>query len=220
MEKSFEFSNLFSREGQAFGSRKEIIERSNKMRDFDEEYHTKGRPEWIINLYLELDHFITNLKSQVRKEYLETYIKYSYNGLLFVYILIRKGENLRIWAKVSYSDLGSAPLFVRDYEPVMHRAGVMIIFGDQREFVRNKEAMLDVTFGIIKKALQGIAGRKIRKTPLKPVMEVESVKPVEVVRPSSINILAGENGYLNINLKIHKSQKEILDRILQDTIFK
>ena len=203
-------------------NRKEKIERSNKMR-YDEEYHTKGRPEWIINLYLELDKFIMSLKTGIRKEFLETYIKYSYNGLLFAYIVIRKGEVLRVWAKIPYSGLGAVPLFVRDYEPVSRRVGVMITFDDQREFEQNKEAMLDVTFGIIKKSLQGVADRKRRiKTPLlKRIAEVEEIeKKIKIVEPSSINISAGENGYLSINLKIHKSQKEILNRILQETIFK
>jgi len=168
---------------QLLEERKEKIGRSNFMR-YEEEYHTKGRPEWIVNLYLELDKFITGLKTDVRKEYLESYIKYSYNGLLFCHILLRKGETLRLWAKVPYSSLGSVPLFVRDYESVSRRVGVMITFDDQREFLQNKEAMLDVTFGIIKKAFQGMASRKVRrKTPLKPVAEVEPVKPLEVSGP-------------------------------------
>jgi hypothetical protein len=97
----------------------------------------------------------------------------------------------------------------------------MITFDDQREFLQNKEAMLKVTGDIIKKAFQGMADRKGRKkTPLKPIAEVEPVKPIEIVKPSSINISAVENGYLSINLKIHKSQKEILNRILQETIFR
>ncbi|MBA7687995.1 hypothetical protein ES703_96469 [subsurface metagenome] len=219
MEKELSDYNFKS---QLLEERKEKIERSNKMREkFNEEFHTSGRPEWIVDLYLELDRFITSLKGQVRKEFLESYIKYSYNGLLFCYILLRKKENLKIWAKVSYSSLGSVPLFVRDYETVSRRVGVMITFDDQREFLQNKEAMLKVTGDIIKKALQGMADRKGRKkTPLKPIVEVEQVKPIEIFKPSSINISAVENGYLSINLEIHKSQKEILNKILQETIFR
>ncbi|GAI74252.1 unnamed protein product, partial [marine sediment metagenome] len=189
---------IYDRFGILLEDRKnKIPERSKKMK-FDEEFHTKGRPEWIVDLYLELDKFISSLKTGIRREYLESYIKYSYRGLLFVYIIIRKGETLRLWAKVSYSSLGAVPLFVRDYEPVMRRIGVMIILDDQREFVANKSAILDVTFSIIKKALQGIADQKKRiKTPLKPITEVEPVKPIEIDRTSSVNISAGENGYLS-----------------------
>jgi len=206
---------------QLLEERKEKIEGRISNMIFNEEYHTKGRPEWIVNLYLELDKFITGLKTGIRKEYLESYIKYSYNGLLFCYILLRKGETLRLWAKVPYSSLGAVPLFVRDYEPVGRRVGVMITFDDQREFEQSKEAMLDVTFGIIKKAFKGMAGRKGRKkTPLKPIAEVEPVKPLEVSEPSSLNLSVDDSGYININLKIKKSQKEILNKILQETIFR
>lgn len=220
---------------QLLEDRKEKIERRNKMINFDEEFHTEGRPEWIINLYLELDRFITTgLKGQVRKDYLESYIKYSYKGLLFCHILLRKGETLRVWAKIPYPSLGAVPLFVRDYEPVSRRPGVMITFDDQREFLQNEEAMLDVAFGIILKAFQGVASRPKRKirTPLKPVAiaevepviieskEVEPVKPIEIAKTTDVNISVDDNGYLSINLKLHKSQKELLNRILQETIFK
>jgi len=30
--------------------------------NFDEEYHIKGRLEWIVDLYFQLDRFITGLK--------------------------------------------------------------------------------------------------------------------------------------------------------------
>jgi len=223
MRKEDNFSDIFSPPGKDLEERKnKIIERGNKMR-FDEEFHTKGRPEWIVDLYLELDRFITRLKTGIRKEPLESYIKYSFNGLLFVYIIIRKGETLRLWAKVPYSSLGAVPLFVRDYEHVMRRVGVMIILDDQREFLQNKEAILDVIFSIIKKAFQGISGQKERKkTPLSErIKEVEQIeKKIRIIEPSSINISAGDNGYLSINLKIHKSQKGILDKILQETILK
>jgi len=206
---------------QLLEDRKEKIERSNFMK-FGEDFHTRGRAEWSCDLYFELDKFIMSLKTGVQKSYLESYIKYSYNGLLFAHIVIKKRETLRVWAKTPYDQLGAVPLFVRDYGPVSRRVGVMITFDDQREFLQNKEAMLDVTFRIVQKAFQGMASRKWKvKTPLlKPVTEIESVKPIEIVRTSSVNILAGENGYLSINLKIHKSQKEILNKILQETILK
>ncbi|GAH60557.1 unnamed protein product, partial [marine sediment metagenome] len=119
----------------------------------------------------------------------------------------------------------------RDYEPVSRRVGVMVTFDNQRDFLQNKEAMLDVTFGIILKAFKGISSRKRRKvkTPLKQVakvepvsesIEVEPVKPIEIVKPSAINISVEDNGYLSINLKLHKSQKDLLNRILQETILK
>jgi len=213
-------------QSQFLEERKEKIRGIKKM-NFDEEFHTKGRAEWSVDLYLELDKFIMNLKTGVRKEFLESYIKYSYNGLLFCYILLRKRETLKLWAKIGYTSLGAVPLFVRDYEPVSRRVGVLIAFDDQREFLQNKEAMLDVAFDIIKKAFLGIASRKVRKrTPLERIKKVEQIEReviepvVEIIKSSEINISVGENGYLSINLKIHKSQRELLNRILQETILK
>jgi len=201
-------------------NRKEKIRGISRMK-FDEEFHTKDRAGWSIDLYLELDRFIMGLRGQVKKEYLESYIKYSYNGLLFCYILLRKKETLRFWAKIPYTSLGSVPLFVRDYEPTSRRVGVMITFDDQREFIANKEAMLEVSFNIIKKAFQGIVDRKRKvKTPLKPAIKVEPVKPIEIFRPFSIDIIVNGNGDMSITLKLKKDQKELLNRILQETILK
>jgi len=213
---NYDFQSQFLEE-----RKNKISERSEKMK-FDEEFHTRERAEWSVNLYLELDKFITSLKTGVRKEYLESYIKYSYNGLLFCYIMMRRKETVRLWVKTPYDKLGAVPLFVRDYEPISRRVGVMISFDDQREFLQNKEAMLDVVFGIVKKAFQEVASRKKRKkTPLERIKEVEQVeKKIEIIKSSEINILAGENGYLEINFKIHKSQKEFLNKILQETILK
>ncbi len=208
-------------QSQKLEERKEKIRGISKM-EFDEKFHISGRPEWIVDLFLEVDKFImTGLKGKVRKDYLESYIKYSYDGLLFCYIVIRKGENLKVWAKIPYSSLGSIPLFVRDYEPTSRRVGVMITFDDQREFLQAKGAMLDVTFSIILKAFQATISRKRRvKTPLKMIKKVEMIKPIEAIKPISLNISVGNNGDIEINLKIKKEQKRILERILEETILK
>ncbi|GAJ15540.1 unnamed protein product, partial [marine sediment metagenome] len=76
---------------------------------------------------------------------------------------------------------------------------------------------------IIRRAFQGIEDRRERKkTPLlKKLKEVEQIeKKIEITEPSSINISVDDNGYLSINLKIHKSKKMLLDKILEETILK
>jgi len=214
-----------SKIAQGYEERKEKIQQKN-INKYGEEYHLRDRPSWICDLYFELDKFALGLRPNIRKEFLETYIKYSFRHSLFVYILIRKGEILRVWAKVPYLSLGLVPLFVRDYEAISRRPGVIITFDDQREFLENKEAMLKVTFEIIRKAFEGVASHKKRKrTSLKPVIkpksvtEIERARPVEIFRPS-INIVADSNGYLDIHFKIKKNQKDILNNILQETILK
>jgi len=197
-----------------------ISERSNFMK-FDEEYHIKNRLEWTVDLYYELDRYILSLDKDIRKEYLQSYVKFSFRGLLFCYIAIRKVENLRVWAKIAYSKLGEKiPLFIRDYSAINRRTGVLISFDNKREFFDNKEAMLETTFGIIRRAFQETENKKERKkTPLKTITKVEPVKQIEIFRPS-LNLVIDNNGYIDIHFKIKKSQRELLERILQETILK
>lgn len=177
----------------------------------NEEYHLEGRPEWICDLYLELDKYIMALKPGLRKEYMQTYIKYSFSGLLFAYILIRKGEILKIWAKVPYSSLeGPVPLFVRDYEATSRRPGVMITFDNQQDFLSNKSAMLNTTFEILERAFKSLTGKRVTKPK----------EPMVVSKTSSVNLSIDNDGYIEVNFKIHKSQKRLLDKILQNTIYK
>ena len=217
----------FDRFDQSLESRKQKLEEGTDIMRYDENYHLKDRPDWIVNLYYEIDRYAMNLRPEVRKEYLPSYIKYSFSGILFAYIVIRKGETLRIWAKVPYQSLEAVPLFVRDYSTTMHRPGVIVFFDDQREFVANKSVMLDTAFGIIKKALEGIIGGKRRKTPLHTVVETKSVlgvgpafeKPVAVPKTPAVNLVLGEDNYITLTFKIPKSDKKVLFEILEKIIY-
>lgn len=212
-KESFEFSNIFSPIAEDFEDRKNRIgeKKGGRNMTLNEEYHLEGRPEWICDLYLELDKYIMALKPGLRKEYMQTYIKYSFSGLLFAYILIRKGEILKIWAKVPYSSLeGPVPLFVRDYEATSRRPGVMITFDNQQDFLSNKSAMLNTTFEILERAFKSLTGKRVTKPK----------EPMVVSKTSSVNLSIDNDGYIEVNFKIHKSQKRLLDKILQNTIYK
>lgn len=213
-KKSFEFSNIFSPIAEDFEERKNRIEKEKGGKDaaFNEEYHLEGRPEWICDLYLELDKYITPLKPGIKKEHLQTYIKYSFSGLLFAYIVIRKREEiLKVWAKVPYSSLeGPVPLFVRDYEATSRRLGVMITFDDQRDYLSEKSAMLSTTFEILERASKGLTGKRVTKPK----------EPMVVFKTSALNLSVDNDGYIEVNFKIHKSQKGLLEKILQDTIYR
>ena len=211
---SLEFSNIFSPIANDFEARKNRIgeKKGGKDMAFNEEYHLEGRPEWICDLYLELDKYITALKPGIKKEHLQTYIKYSFSGLLFAYIVIRKrGEILKIWAKIPYSSLeGPVPLFVRDYEATSRRPGVMITFDDQRDYLSEKSAMLSTTFEILESAFKSLTGKRVTKPKA----------PMVVFKTSSVNLSVDNDGYIEVNFKIHKSQKGLLEKILQDTIYR
>lgn len=212
-KEAFEFSNIFSPIAEDFEARKNRIgeKKGGKDMAFNEEYHLEGRPEWINDLYLELDKYIISLKPGIRKGYLQTYIKYSFSGLLFTYIQIRKGEILKIWAKIPYSSLeGPVPLFVRDYEATSRRPGVMITFDDQRDYLSEKSAMLSTTFEILESAFKSLTGKRVTKPK----------EPMVVFKTSSVNLSVDNDGYIEVNFKIHKNQKGLLEKILQDTIYR
>lgn len=208
-KESFEDLSVISSRAQSLEERKSKTEKKNVLK-YSEEYHLEGRLEWICNLYLELDKYIMSLRTGIRKEFLQTYIKYSFSGILFAYVLIRKGGSLRVWVKTDYSSLeGGVPLFVRDYKRSETQPGVMILFDDQKEFIQAKSAMLNIAFGILKKALQKI----MKKKPVK-----SSIKPVVELGVPSIHLSIGVDGY--VTFRIHKDRKKLLERILQDLIFK
>ena len=205
--------------------RKQKVAREMDSR-FDEEFHLQGRAGWICDLYLELDKFALSLNPSVRKEYLQTYVKYSYNGVLFTYIMMAKREHLRVWAKVHYSSLKNPPLFIRDYESTSHRAGVMVAFDDERDYLQVKLAMLQTTCEVIKEAFKWVSGRKRVVTPLKPAIEPIGMKPigmkpvvVEAETPPSekkeIILSVETNGFVEVRIRVHKSQ---LGKILNEII--
>ena len=191
------------------------IERKMSEAKFDEEYFLAGRPNWVCELYYSLDKFLLGLKG-TRKFYLETYIKYvNSNGVLFTHIEIRKGERLRLWVKIPYEELGSVPLFVRDYSGTNRRPGVMCTFDDQRFLEENRSAMLNTVFGILEKALARLGGKKKRRTPL----EAEVSPAPEVVQRTDkfeLNLIVGTDGFCEVSIKVHKSSvPELLSKLLK-----
>lgn len=178
---------------------------------FSEEFHLKGKAGWICDLYLELDKSIMALSPTVRKEYLQTYIKYSHNGVLFAYIQIGTRERLKVWVKVHYKSLKSPPLFVRDYEGSSHRAGVIVTFDNEREYLEAKPAMLDATVEVLKRAFKWVSGKKRAHTPLKTTTHLLSEQP----QKKEVKLSIGSDGFVEVTIRVHKSQ---LGKILSDIV--
>ena len=186
------------------------------MNRFDEQYYFKNKPDWLLGLYKKIDDYCLNIKRGVKKEFLKTYIKWSYSGMMFCRVFVFQ-NNLKLYLKLKYSELENPPAFIRDYsERVRGIPTIEILLSE--EYLENEEAFFVIVSPLIKKAFSEVTGaRKLR--PVKK-RSLEPVKPIETFGPSSINLSVDDNGYININLKIKKSQKEILNRILQETIFK
>jgi len=149
---------------------------------------------------------------------LQTYLRWTYRNKMFYRVFFYK-TSLKIYLRLKYSELENPPVFVRDYTKTARTTTTEIWLKDKEEYLENEETFFAIISSLIEKAFSGVTGARklgpVKKRGLGPLK-----KPVEAVRPSSVNLSVGENGYLSINLKIHKSQKEILNKILQETILK
>lgn len=218
MRKEDDFSNLFSPVGQDLEERKDKInERRLEKVEFDEQYYFKDKPDWLLDLYKKIDDFcLNNIKKGVERTYLKTYIRWTYKGKMFCRIFVYQ-NNLKLYLKLKYAELENPPAFIRDYSDKVRGISTIEILLSE-EYLKNEEAFFLIVSSLIEKAFLEVTGTK-RSKPVKK-KELEPIKPLEASSPSSLNLSVDDNGYINIKLKIKKSQKGILDRILQETIFK
>jgi len=216
-KESLEFSNIFSPIAQDFESRKNNFNKGgNEIMEFDEQYHLKGRPEWIRSLYKKIDEYcLTSLGREIDRTSLQTYIRYNINGKMFCRIFISL-INLRIYLKLDYSKLEKPPVFIRDYSGTARtKDTIELLFDNEEEYSQNETAFFDITSTLIKKSFLGVSSGEMTVRPVKPT----EIGPAKASKVTSINLTLGDDSYVTITMKIHKSQKEILERILRDTIF-
>ena len=218
MEKENDFSNIFSEVGQDLQEREnKISERRLKKMEFDEQYYFRNKPDWLLGLYKKIDDYCLNgIKKGVKRTCLKTYIRWTYKGNMFCRMFVFQ-DNLKVYLKLKYAELENPPVFIRDYSDRVRGISTIEILLNE-EYLQNEEAFFTITSTLIEKSFSGVTGAR-KLGPVKK-RSLEPVKPIEVFEPSSINLSVDGNGYININLKIKKSQKEILERILQETIFK
>ena len=216
MGKEDDFSNIFSEVGQDLQEREnKISERGLKKMEFDEQYYFKNKPDWLLGLYKKIDDYCLNgIKKGVKRTCLKTYIRWTYKGKMFCRIFVFR-DNLKVYLKLKYAELENPPAFIRDYTDIGRVTAIEILLSE--EYLQNEEAFFAIISSLIEKAFSGVTGAKKR---LIAKRVTEPIKPMEAFSPSSLNLSVDNNGYININLKIKKSQKEILNRILQETIFK
>jgi len=217
MRKEDDFSNLFSPAGKDPEERKnKISERGLEKVEFDEQYYFKNKPDWLLDLYKKIDDFCLNtIKKGVERNFLKTYICWNYRGTMFCRVFVFH-NNLKFYLKLKYAELENPPDFVRDYSKIVRGIPTIEILLN-KEYLQNEEAFFSIVSSLIEKSFLRVTGTK-RRLIAKRV--VEPIKPPEASSPSSLNLSVDDNGYVSINLRIHKSQKEILNKILQETILK
>jgi hypothetical protein len=89
-------------------------------KDYGEEYHLKGKPREVIELFRTIDKFCRELEpSAVQRKFLAKYISYTHNKAIFCCVHLQK-SGLRIWLKLNYSRLENTPDYVRDVTNIGH----------------------------------------------------------------------------------------------------
>ena len=185
------------------------------MVEFNEDYFFKNKPVWLEGLYQKINEHCLSIKRGVEKEFRKSYIKWSYSGIMFCRVFVFQ-NNLKLYLRLKYEEIENVPVFVRDYSDRVRGIPTIEILLNE-EYLENEEAFSTVAKLLINKAFSEVTGAK-RLEPVKR-KELKPVKPTENFR-SSLNLMANGNGYIDVHFKIKKEQKELLSRILQETILK
>jgi len=216
----FEFSNIFSPIAKGLEERKNRIgeEKGGREMEFNEEYHLREKSEWITNLFRKIDSYcLTNVRTGIQRTYLKTYIRYTWSGKMFGYIMIREGA-LRIYLKLKYSELENPPVFIRDYSKIARGTWTELLFNDEEEYLKNEMAMLDVTYVLIDKSFKRITEKPKLAREIAAKSEVEPItklEPIVAIKNLKVNLTVENDGYVTLELKIPRNQlNKTLDKIL------
>ncbi|OYD14399.1 hypothetical protein CH333_08140 [candidate division WOR-3 bacterium JGI_Cruoil_03_44_89] len=101
---------------------KPVSPESTKIRgkEYSEEYHLKGKPQEVVELFRTIDKFCRELDpTAVQRKYLAKYVRYTHGKNIFCCVHLQK-SGLRVWLKLNYSDLESPPEYVRDISNIGH----------------------------------------------------------------------------------------------------
>jgi len=89
-------------------------------KEYGEEYHLKGQPQEVIELFRTIDKYCRELDpTAVQRKYLAKYVRYTHGKNIFCCVHLQK-SGLRVWLKLNYSDLESPPEYVRDVSNIGH----------------------------------------------------------------------------------------------------
>ena len=199
---------------QFLEERKEKIERGfNIMKTFNEETFLRNKPEWEKDLFLEINNFLlTGIKPGVKVNYLETYVRYSFNNLMFCKMK-STSEALKIYLKLRYQEIENPASWVRDYEPVSRQVWVEITIREQ-DLIK-KAILLDNVFELTKKAFNQVMKQ--------PGLSKVSVGKPEKILPgfviptkTKIDLEISTDGFCQLGIRVHKSQlTKILGKLIE-----
>lgn len=179
---------------------------------FDLDYHLRDKPEWITRFFKKIDGYcLIDLKANVKRTCLQTYIRYTINGRMFCRIFIT-AKNLRIYLKLDYLKLKKpSPAFIRDYSGIARTKDTLeLLFDNEKEYLQDGETLFAVASALIEESFIGISSGKMSTKPVKSTKE----KPVIISKALSL-CLTVEGDCVNVHIKVPRGQlNRILDKIL------
>ena len=116
-------------------------------KEYSEEYHVKGKPQEVLELFRTIDKFCRELEpTAVQKKFLAKYVRYSHGKNIFCCVHLQK-SGLRVWLKLNYLDLESPPEYVRDVSKIGHWGlGDVELAIDSLERFQNAKLLIQKSF--------------------------------------------------------------------------
>jgi len=195
-----------------YEERKEKIEEGGlMMKVFDQNTFMGNRANWLKDLFEKVNNFCISEKKGVQRTFLETYTRYTYRSKMFAKMKCT-ADTLKIYLKLKYSELESPPRWVRDYAPIARQMWVELNLKEE-DLLDNETILLDQVHGFI-----GRSFNQVQKNPRLSKFPSFGKKAVpQFVTPTKIklNMEIGTDGYVQVGLRIHKSQlPKLLEKLI------
>jgi predicted transport protein len=116
-------------------------------REYTESQHTAGKPKEVVELYRALDRLCQDLApGQVARKYLANYISWAIGKNIFCCAHLQQG-GMRVWLKLSPSEIPPATGFARDVSKVGHwGVGDVELAIDSLKRLRDAEDLVRASF--------------------------------------------------------------------------
>jgi predicted transport protein len=94
--------------------------RAAEGKSWGEDFHTRGRPQEVVELYRRLDQICVGLDpGNVERRFKKMYVAWSKGKHIFCSAHLQQG-GLRIWLKLDHKQLGKVPAYARDVSKIGH----------------------------------------------------------------------------------------------------
>ena len=194
-----------------------LEDRKNKVgvgAAFDREYFLKGKPAWLVETFEKIDDMCKRVQTGVRRTYLQTYIRYTHRNAMFCKVLVKR-EHIKVYLRLDYKTLEQKPPFIRDYFAVSHQQWIELYI-TENELLKTGTILLDLTHELIKKSFQRIL-KNPKMSKFSTFGKKEAVPEFVTHTPTKfrMEMEIGSDGFVDLKLRIHKSQlPKLLEKLI------